>query len=278
MEDHNPGCRLFLIGSEASTAMSPELWSPVFEHLGVGWSYEAWDVPGGAPMSDVRARLLDADVVAANITMPHKHWAALTADIVSEPVRLSGASNLLVRHDGRLAAHNTDIMAVTELLGDRYERHALMLGAGGAARAALVALKGRIGRVTITDRDPHASQQLLVLAETLGMDAKATEWADAQVEAPQASLIVNATPLGKNSQHDPAWGQSRLADDAFVYDFVYARHVTASIARAKEQGLQCADGWDHLREQAAAMVPILGLASQAGALLERTLTQIRAQS
>ncbi len=278
MQHHNPGSRLFLIGSEASTAMSPELWSPVFEQLGVGWSYDAWDVPGGASMSEVRARLLDADVVAANVTMPHKHWAALAADVASEPVRLSGASNLLVRQEGRLAAHNTDITAVTELLGDRYERHALLLGAGGAARAALIALRGRVGRVTITDQDPHASQHLLVLAASLGMDAKPAEWKDAQSEAPEASLIVNATPLGKSSQHGPAWGQARLADDAFVYDFVYARHVTASIARAKEQGLQCADGWDHLREQAAAMVPILGLASQAGSLLERTLTHIRAKN
>ena len=72
MENQAPGYRLFLIGSEASRAMSPGLWSPVFEQLGSSWTYEAWDVPAGQDMAGVRAALLGADVVAANVTMPHK--------------------------------------------------------------------------------------------------------------------------------------------------------------------------------------------------------------
>lgn len=258
--------------------MSPELWNPVLEQLAIGWSYGAWDVPAGASMSEVRAKLLETDVLAANVTMPHKQWAARTADTVTESVRLSGAANLLVRHDKQLDAHNTDVTAVTALHGDRAERHALMLGAGGAARATLVALKGRAGRVTIADRDSEASHQLQELAVSLGMDARAATWDEAQREAPGASLIVNATPLGKSSHDGPVWGRTALADDAMVYDFVYAKHVTASIARAQEQGLRYADGWDHLREQAAAMIPILGMPPQTGLLLERTLATIHGGS
>ncbi|GAP56131.1 shikimate dehydrogenase, partial [Arthrobacter sp. Hiyo6] len=100
---------MFLIGSEASAAMSPALWSPVLERLGSTWTYEPWDVPAGSVMDEVHARLLEADVVAANVTMPHKRWAAAAADAVTETVRLSGASNFLVRDGGRLEAHNTDI-------------------------------------------------------------------------------------------------------------------------------------------------------------------------
>lgn len=102
MENQTPGYRLFLIGSEASRAMSPGLWNPVFEQLGSSWTYEAWDVPAGQDMAGVRAALL---------------------------------------------------------------------GAGGAARAALIALRGLTGKVTVTDRNPQASQQLLDLAASLGMDA-----------------------------------------------------------------------------------------------------------
>lgn len=269
---------MFLIGSEASAAMSPALWSPVLERLGSTWTYEPWDVPAGSVMDEVHARLLEADVIAANVTMPHKTWAAAAADAVTETVRLSGASNFLVRDGGRLEAHNTDITAVGQLLGGGHRRHVVMLGAGGAARAALIALRGRTGRVTVADRDRQAAGRLLRVAENLGMDARASAWADAQVEARQASLIVNATPIGKSGQDGPVWGETRLADDAFVYDFVYAPHTTASIARARQQGLQCADGWDHLREQAAAMIPILGLAPEAGPLLESRLAQLHARS
>ncbi|MFF1386248.1 shikimate dehydrogenase family protein [Arthrobacter sp. NPDC058288] len=276
MENHSPAHRLFLIGSEASAAMSPGLWGPVLEQLGSSWTYEAWDVPAGQDMSGVRASMLESDVVAANVTMPHKQWAAATADTVTEQVRVSGASNLLVRQGRRLSAHNTDITAVAELLGGRHQRHALMLGAGGAARAALVALAGLAERVTVTDKDPRASQQLLDLAANLGMEATAVTWTEAREHAPGASLIVNATPLGKSRADAPAWGPAALSPDAFVYDFVYAGHTTATIAAARAQGLPCADGWDHLRAQAAAMIPVLGLKPETAALLGRALTDIRA--
>ncbi|ABK04873.1 shikimate dehydrogenase [Arthrobacter sp. FB24] len=275
MENRTPASRLFLIGSQASAAMSPGLWGPVLEQLGSSWTYEAWDVPAGQDMSGVRAAMLGADVVAANVTMPHKQWAAGTADTVTEQVRISGASNLLVRHGRRLSAHNTDITAVAELLGGGHQRHALMLGAGGAARAALVALAELADRVTVTDKDPRASRQLLDLATSLGMEAAAVTWAEARDHAADASLIVNATPLGKSSADEPAWGPAGLSPDTFVYDFVYAGHTTATIAAARAQGLPCADGWDHLRAQAVAMIPILGLAPETGALLGRTLADIR---
>jgi shikimate dehydrogenase len=278
MDENVDGTRLFLIGSEASGAMSPGLWNPVLERLGTPWRYEAWDVPAAFPMAGVRARLLEPDVVAANVTMPHKQWAATTADITSEQVRLSGASNLLIRSGATLTAHNTDITAVGELVGQRHQRHVVMLGAGGAARAALVALQGQTDRFTISDRDPEAASQLVALAGALGLAAESAPWPDAQRHALQASLILNATPIGKKPDDGPVWGGGRLADDAFVYDYVYAGHVTASIRAAREQGLECADGWDHLRAQAAAMIPLLSLMPGADALLKDRLTLLQART
>lgn len=278
MENPLHGRLLFLIGSEASRAMSASLWNPVLGKLGSTWHYEGWDVPAGSGMAGVRARLLADDVVAANVTMPHKQWAARTADTASESVRLSGAANLLIGRAGALTAHNTDIAAVAELLGNRQRRHAFLLGAGGAARAALVALQGRVSRVTVADRDPGAAEELAALASRLGMAAEAVPWDEAGAQAPSASLIVNATPIGKGADDPPVWGGAALAPDAFVYDFVYAGHATATISAAREQGLECADGWDHLRAQAAAMVPLLGLPPDAVRLLGETLQDIRAGS
>jgi hypothetical protein len=130
MENPLHGRLLFLIGCEASRAMSSSLWNPVLGRLGSTWHYEDWDVPAGSGMAGVGTRLLADDVVAANVTMPHKQWAARTADTVSESVRLSGAANLLIGRASSLTAHNTDITAVAELLGGRPQPHALLLGAG----------------------------------------------------------------------------------------------------------------------------------------------------
>jgi shikimate dehydrogenase len=275
MESHTSVARVFLIGSDASHAMSASLWNPVLQALGSTWHYEGWDVPAGTGMSGVRKKLLADDVVAANVTMPHKQWAAKTADTVSEPVRLSGAANLLIRRGNELAAFNTDVAAVAELLGDRPQRHAVILGAGGAARATVVALRGRISRLTVADRDARAAADLAFLAAGLGIAAEALPWKEAQDRARNASLIVNATPIGKRAEDEAVWGEGDLASDAVVYDFVYAGHVTASIVSAGRQGLTCVDGWDHLQAQAAAMVPLLGLPPDACRVLALTLREIR---
>jgi shikimate dehydrogenase len=275
MEPSTQPSRLALIGSAASQAMSPGLWNPVLRGLGTGWTYEAWDVAPDGDLAAVRARLLAPDMVAANVTMPHKHWAAETADAAAEPVRLSGACNLLVRQDHTLLAHNTDITAIEVLLGGAYQRHALLLGAGGAARAALIAIRDNVGSVSITDRDPQASHELLELARELGINARDATWQQAQDLAAEASLIVNATPIGKSTSDGPAWGGSALAPDAVLYDFVYARHSTASVACAQAMGIRSIDGWDHLREQAVAMVPLLGLDARARTLLQETLVRLR---
>lgn len=275
MELSTQPSRLALIGSAASQAMSPGLWNPVLRGLGTGWTYEAWDVAPDGDLAAVRARLLAPDMVAANVTMPHKHWAAETADVAAEPVRLSGACNLLVRQDHTLLAHNTDITAIEVLLGGAYQRHALLLGAGGAARAALIAIRDNVDSVSITDRDPQASHELLELARELGINARDVTWQQAQDLAAEASLIVNATPIGKSTSDGPAWGGSALAPDAVLYDFVYARHSTASVACAQAMGIRSIDGWDHLREQAVAMVPLLGLDALARTLLQETLVRLR---
>ena len=267
--------RMVLIGSAASQAMSPVLWNPVLGRLGTGWTYEAWDVPPDADLASVRDRLLEPGILAANVTMPHKHWAAEAADNATGEVLLSGACNLLLRRGSTLFGHNTDIIAARTLLGGGFQRHVLLMGAGGAARAVLIALTGQSGTVTISDRDPGAMEELLGLAKELGMAARSVHWDEAQGLAADASLLVNATPIGKRSSDGPVWGDGPLAPDALVYDFVYAGHVTATIARARGLGARGIDGWDHLYEQAVAMVPLLGLADRTRGLLRESLVRVQ---
>lgn len=267
--------QLFIIGSHASSTMSPDLWNPVFEELGSSWNYQPWDVAATSEMHSTREGLLASEVVAANVTMPHKQWAATTADESTEQVRLSGAANLLIRRDRELHSYNTDISAVEEKLAHKHHEHVLLLGAGGAARAALVALKDRINTLTITDRDPEVAHRLCTLANELKINVTVVEWAQASEVATQASLIVNATPIGKHREDDPAWGTATLAKGTYVYDFVYAEHTTGTIEAAINQGLEYTDGWEHLLLQAEAMIPLLGLPQQAKTHLQTSLQRIR---
>ncbi|MGP9526802.1 shikimate dehydrogenase family protein [Glutamicibacter sp. AOP5-A2-18] len=267
--------QLFIIGSHASTTMSPNLWNPVFEALGNGWNYQPWDVPTGSEMQPTRDGLLDPTVIAANVTMPHKQWAASAADTCTEQVALSGAANLLIRNNGQLDAYNTDISAVEEKLATKTHQHVLLLGAGGAARAALIALKEHITEVTITDQDIEVAQQLLDLATRMGISGTVVDWSAASQVATKASLIINATPIGKYPEDGAAWGTTTLSPGSYVYDFVYAEHTTGTIKAAIAQGLEYTDGWEHLLLQAAAMVPLLELPEQTVAELRESLSGIR---
>ncbi|UYQ77883.1 shikimate dehydrogenase [Glutamicibacter sp. JL.03c] len=267
--------RLFIIGSHASHTMSSDLWNPVFEELGNCWTYQPWDVPAQGEMQDVRNGLLAADVIGANVTMPHKQWAAAIADERSEQVSLSGAANLLIRQDDQLSAYNTDLIAVETGLATKSHDHVLLLGAGGAARAALVALKGRIGTIIITDRHRDVAEELLTLAKGMGIPGRTVDFSQVAEAATQATLIINATPIGKDPKDPAPWGKARLRPGTFVYDFVYCEHVTGTILSAIDQGLEYSDGWEHLLLQAEAMIPLLGLGEQTAAQLRLSLKRIR---
>jgi shikimate dehydrogenase len=266
---------LGLIGSHASSAMSPALWNPVFSALGNGWTYVAWDVAADGDLVAVRERLIAPTVVAFNVTMPHKHWAAETADESSPVVDASGAANLLVRCGSRLEAHNTDIDAMVGAFASARPGPAVILGAGGAGRAALVALAGHPGPVLVADGSAGAADELVRFAQVKGLVAKAVEWSIATDEVANASIVVNATPIGQHEEDEPAWGSGGLAKAAVLYDFVYAPHATASVEAARRTGATIIDGWQHLLMQAEAMVPILGLPRITVSLLEARLTELR---
>ncbi|MDF9277611.1 shikimate dehydrogenase [Arthrobacter sp. EH-1B-1] len=269
--------RLLIIGSDASHAMSPALWSPVLTELETGWTYEPLDVPADSDMRPLRQHLLDTSVIAANVTMPHKQWAAQTADAASESVKRSGASNLLIPLQGQLQAHNTDIDAFIALTPKMRQQHTLILGAGGAARASIAALTGLTEQLTLTDLDPQVADRLARHATSLGIPTQAIPWNDIPRITPEVSMIINATPIGKLQTDPPAWGDAEISPGTFIYDYVYADHETTTIVAARENALPYRDGWDHLLGQAVAMIPLLGLQPHATNLLQTTLTTIRSK-
>ncbi len=161
------------------------MMNAAFRELRLDWRYFALPVPPGRFAETVRA-LAASGYRAANVTIPHKLAARELADELSEAARAIGAVNTLtLGEDGRIAGDNTDAAGLLDALGEPLPETALVLGAGGAARAAAWALAGVGARVTVWNR---TTGKAVALAEELGFDA-------AERPGP-AELLVNATSVG----------------------------------------------------------------------------------
>ena len=238
-----------VIGDPISHSKSPVIHGFWLEKLGIVAEYKACHVLPDALEDYFRQRRDDADWRGCNITIPHK-IAAL--DYVSDPgdVRASiGAINTVFRaKDGDLIGTNTDAggfylpIADMELAGAT----AIVIGAGGAARAVLFALaQADIGEVVLLARSGLKAAGLLaqfgLKGRVLPLDTK----------LPKADLLVNTSPLGMTGQPPLEIDLSPLPDHALVYDIVYAPLETDLLKQARARHLDTVDGLDMLIGQAS---------------------------
>lgn len=213
--------------------------------LGEEWSYEAIEVAPDA--FEARVREMPGEGFAgANVTVPHKGAALALADELSETAREIGAANTLVFDDGEVRAENTDAEGfLRSLPGSPDDRRALVLGAGGAARAIVWALLREGAEVEVWNRTALRSQHL---CEELG---------GATVGTPDQAayeLIVNTTAVGLGGE-DP-FAALPLSADAFaasqtVVDMVYGGEPTALLRAAEAAGATTVDGIEVLIQQGA---------------------------
>jgi shikimate dehydrogenase len=190
-----------------------------------------------AALDDLRSGRLDG----ANVTMPHKALAQRSADRSAPEAARAGAVNTLVRVGRAVAGHNTDIAGIREA----WERNGLdpegpvvILGAGGGAAAALLALEGR--PLTVAARRPEAAAALV--ART-GVDASVRS-----IDEPvAAATVVNATPIGMYGEELPA----HLVDDCHgLFEMVYAAGRTPAERAVADMGRPVSTGTDMLIAQA----------------------------
>jgi shikimate dehydrogenase len=216
--------------------------------LGMGdWHYQLLPVPPELLAETTRA-LGQAGFVGANVTIPHKQAALALADSASAAASAIGAANTLTfGPDGAIAAENTDAPGLIAALGEPPEgASALVLGAGGSARAAVWALAAAgASRVMIYNRTQERARQL---ARELGGEA---------VAAPRpADLLVNCTSVGLQPEQDElgrlGLSNARLGDYAQVVDLVYREHgPTELLDGAREHGARTVDGLEVLVAQGA---------------------------
>ncbi len=243
-----------------SHSLSPRIHNAAFEALGLDYIY----VPLPVRASDVGAAVKGLAALGfrgANVTVPHKGAVLPYLDALSGDARLVDAVNTIVVEGGRILGHNTDVegvrAALIDVAGDAFAgERALILGAGGAARAAALAL-ARLGMdLTIVNRTPAAAERLTRLIENAGAEVRCEWEALPDLTAARVAdqrLLVNATTLGMPGEGKvPAVLADTVTAGQVVFDAVYASAPTDFLAAAKVRGATVVDGLNMLIWQAAA--------------------------
>jgi shikimate dehydrogenase len=250
---------LALLGTGIAHTLSPPTWNGVFRELGLPWRYGLLDV-GADGLDDALARLRDGRVWGYNVTMPHKAWAFGVATRPDDRAERARVANWLAADGGDLVAANTDAEGAEALLNAAGPiRHALVLGAGGAAAAILVALEARTFRVTLANRTRARADELATGARSWLPELRVLDWEERDEAARDADLIVNATSSGMASDPGSPLDELPEHDGLHVYDLVYGHGTTALVEQALERGAAVADGLAHLEAQAVALLPHLDL-------------------
>jgi shikimate dehydrogenase len=240
-----------VIGDPIDHSLSPTIHGFWLEALGIEASYGRRRVSRADLPAYLEEKRVDQAWRGSNVTMPLKLDAVALADEATDRAVAAGAANVLMMREGRMVAANTDVGAIAILMTRLHESKARMgsvtlLGNGGAARAALVALKlVGMSAVRIQARDLAEAMKLAV---EFGLEIE-----PAPFTAPIVTDgLINATPLGMAGRDCLNCDLQRMPADGWVIDMVTAPGDTPLVAAAKERGLKAVDGLAMLVEQAAA--------------------------
>lgn len=250
-----------LLGHPVAHSISPSFQQAALDATGVDARYEAWDIePADLPIA--LERLRGRSMLGANVTIPHKEAVARLVDRPDAHVERMGAANTIIRRDSQLHATNTDVTGIVNALADAgievSGKRVLLLGAGGAARAVVVAMR-RAGasRLTIANRTLDRARAVATLGgDELPTDVVTLEADDPELRAAAegAAVVINATSLGM--AHGPAPEASPLPAECFVhgqvaFDLVYVPERTPFLSAAEAAGATPVGGLAMLVHQGA---------------------------
>lgn len=243
-----------VIGWPVAHSLSPALHGYWLATLDIDGAYVPLAVEPDNLADAVRA-LPKLGFAGANVTVPHKEAVRAIVDTETEAARRIGAVNTLIfGDDGAIAGDNTDAFGfITHLRhsaptwsGDAGP--AVVLGAGGAARAVVDALlEAGVPEIRLINRTPARAE---ALCDHFGGGTVAVSWEERADALEGAGLLVNTTTLGMTGKPPLEIVIDALPEDAVVYDIVYAPLETDLLASARASGLACVDGLGMLLHQA----------------------------
>ncbi len=250
--------RVVLIGHPVAHSLSAAMQQAAFDHLGIDARYELWDRTP-AQLAETVAELRGEEFLGANVTIPHKERVVPLVDRQTEEAHATGAVNTLTREGRKLVGHNTDVagfkVALDRLVGrQKMPRQAVVLGAGGGARAVVYGLiREGFQRVVVFNRHLHRGEQLVKHfgRSAAHMDLRAMPWHESILEAElaKAKVLVNATSIGLGDDSSPIPAEI-LMPELLVLDLIYKQ--TRLLRDAAAAGCTTADGEIMLLHQGAA--------------------------
>ncbi len=252
--------RVALLGWPVEHSVSPAMHNAAFAAAGLDWRYELMPAPPGRVFEAVK-RLRSGGFRGANVTVPHKVAVAGWLDEIEPEASAIGAVNTIARRNDRLIGSNTDAAGFARHLNakgfDPAGKRALVLGAGGGARAVVVALARAGCAVTLGNRSPHRAkalvQELAWLSACAPMDW-VPELSALDAEAlGSLDLVVNCTPVGMWPGEDVSpWPIDWAIQPHWtVYDLVYNPTETRLLAQARAAGARALGGLGMLVWQGA---------------------------
>ena len=251
-------CGLF--GYPVAHSFSPEMHNRAFDELGLNWAYLPFEVkPEHLSQAVEAVRALN--LVGVNVTVPHKERVIEFLDEITQAAKTIGAVNVIVNDGGKLIGHNTDgigfIKSLEEAKFNVSGKKAVVLGAGGAAKAVCVQLAYEgIAELTIVNRNIEKASKLASLISNLKVDVITLRWEQKKHirdEMHNADLVVQATSIGMH----PDNAFPPIPDDCFregqiVCDLVYNPVNTKFLQAAKNAKATVVNGLGMLLYQGAA--------------------------
>jgi shikimate dehydrogenase len=245
--------KAFVIGHPIAHSRSPLIHGQWLEDYGIDGRYEAIDV-APADLPAFFEGLRSGEYAGGNVTIPHKEQVFALCDSVDPLATTIGAVNTLIVTDGRVHGTNTDFLGFLGNLDAGAPgwaeglEHAIVLGAGGAARAILVALQHRgLDRITLLNRTPATAA---TMAAEIGGNIVGGGLNDFDAAAPSAGLLINTSSVGLHGTRFEKLDLRLLPQKALVTDIVYSPLETPLLADAKALGLRTVDGLGMLLHQA----------------------------
>jgi shikimate dehydrogenase len=248
-----PATRLPIIGYPLTQTPVEGVLRTTLAEAGTPIEIERWE-RRPHQLADALREVRDGDDFAgAIIASPHKEKAPPLSDALSDDARVSGAVNVFVRVDGRLRGHNTDadgiragLVSILPRVKGKWPRNAVVLGAGGGARAVVAVLIGSgFQHVAVLNRHLHKAEAMVAHFSRAArhMELRARPWHDAIIEAElaRAELLVNASGIGVEEGESPIAAEL-LPPDRYVLDLVLNRASTPLMEQAAAAGGTVANG------------------------------------
>jgi shikimate dehydrogenase len=243
------------LGWPLKHTLSPAIHNAAFRRLGLDWTYLAFPVPPER-LSEAVGGLRALGGRGVNVTMPHKETVISLLDRLSDEAEAIGAVNTIEISGEEMIGHNTDVLGFTKFItgdtgADLTDCNALVLGAGGAARAVMQGLVGMgCSRIAVAARRPDSARSLIEMKT----NGETIPWDEVERAVRDFDAVVNCTPVGMAGEN--LLPEAEFRPGQVVVDLIYQPPETPFLERARAGG---ADGWGGLGmlvHQAAASLEI----------------------